>query len=290
MNDGSTDKNEKPRRTPRSRVASALMGLAMIYCGLLLLLYLLQAKLIFFPTRDFFVPSELYTWNYEDVFVTVGKYSTHGWFVPAADEANGTILFSHGNAGNIADRSESIGLFRELGYNVFIYDYGGYGRTSGKASEERCYEDIRAAWRYLTEERGIAPSDIVLFGRSLGGGPTAQLATEVQPRAVILESTFTSVADMASQQFPMFPARLLVRHEFDTISKVPRITAPILHIHSPEDDIIPYAHGQRLFEASTEPKTFLNLKGTHNLGYLLTGEPYINGLKTFLDATSKPPA
>ena len=263
---------------------SLLTGVLLVYLGLAGVLYIFQARLIFFPTPDVIIPADLHRWGYEDVTLEVGHHRTAAWFIPAGRTSNGTILFSHGNAGNIGDRGESIRHFHEMDYNVFIYDDGGYGNSTGSPSEQRCYADIRAAWTHLTEERGIDAHDIVLFGRSLGAGPTAQLATEVDARAVILESTFTSIPDMAGEQFPIFPARLLVRHTFDNLSKVGEISAPKLHIHSPDDELIPYKHGQALFQASTQPKTFLNLNGGHNTGYVLTGEPYLSGIETFLSS------
>src|SRR5690606_1028401 len=159
-------------------------------------------------------------WAYEDVLLDVNGETTHGWYVPAAGRSRGVVLFSHGNAGNIADRIESIGLLRGLGFDVFAYDYGGYGRSTDKPGETRIYADARAAWRYLTEERGIAPETILLFGRSLGAAPTCQLATEVTPGAVIIESAFLSIGAMAGELYPFLPARLPLRHRLDNASKI----------------------------------------------------------------------
>jgi uncharacterized protein len=276
-----TAPQENQSRNVATRVRSVLISVALIYLGLMAMAYSFQDELLFAPTEEVLVSSELVNWNFENVELSVGEESTHGWFIPAASESRGTILFSHGNAGNIGDRIETIRTFRLLGFATFIYDYGGYGRSTGGITEERCYEDIRAAWTYLTETRGIAPDTIVLFGRSLGGGPTAQLATEVTPMAVVLESTFTSIADMAAKQFPIFPVKLLIKHQFANIDKVADISAPILHIHSRDDTLIPYEHGEQLFEASTVPKSFLEISGDHNEGYWLSGETYLQGLRTF---------
>ncbi|MCP4643348.1 MAG: alpha/beta hydrolase, partial [bacterium] len=188
-----------------------------------------------------------YGWSYEDVVVPVGDETTHGWYIPVED-ARGTVLFSHGNAGTIADRLESCAFFRELGFNVLVYDYGGYGKSSGGVSEQRCYADIRAIWRYLTDERGIDSKKIVLFGRSLGGGPTVDFAAEITnaegaPAAVILESTFLSTGQVGQDAFPFLPVKWLIRHRFDNAAKIGRVNGPLLIIHSPQDDIIPYKHG-----------------------------------------------
>ncbi len=265
----------------RNRMITIATNIILIYLGLLLLISIFQAKLIFFPTSEIATTPATYQWDYEEITRNVDGETTHGWFISAPDTSRGTVLFSHGNAGNISDRLESIKIFRDLDFNTLIYDYGGYGKSSGSPSEKRCYADIRSQWEYLTKERQIPEDKIILFGRSLGGGPTAQLATEVDPAAVILESTFASIADMAHGQFPIFPTTLLLKHKFNTIHKVPEITAPVLHIHSSDDTLIPYTHGQKLFEASTQPKQFHDLHGDHNEGYLISKD-YPQAVNEFL--------
>ena len=253
-----------------------------VYIGFLLLIFVFQTRLIFFPAKDLALTPDKFQWEYEDVVRELpGGETTHGWFIPTPNESRGTVLFSHGNAGNIADRMDSIDIFRELGFDTLIYDYGGFGQSSGSPSEQRCYQDIRAMWDYLVETRGIKPTSIILFGRSLGGGVTSQLATEVSPALVVLESTFSSIPDMAHHQFPIFPTNLLVSHRFDNLSKVPQFSVPSLHIHSPEDSLIPYSHGRKLYESAPGPKSFLELEGDHNEGYWLIGARYTKEMDAF---------
>jgi len=261
---------------------------ALSYGGFVLLLFIFQSRIIF-PRGGMLdaTPSDQ-GWPFEEVTVAVHGEKTHGWFVPAEHPSRGVLLFSHGNAGTIAHRLDSIDIFTSLGMDVLIYDYGGYGLSSGRPSEKRCFADVRAMWDYLTKQRGIDPARIVLFGRSLGGGPTCQLGLETEPAAVILESSFTSIADMAWHQFPFIPARLLVKHRFDNASKIGRLRCPVIVIHSPEDEIVPYSHGRRLFEAAPEPKTFLEISGTHNDGYYTSGMAYTAGLDRFLDQVLGP--
>lgn len=279
------EKNEK--HSPKGRLKKAVYSIINIsvgvYVGFLVLVYVFQTRLIFFPTTEFTVSPATFQWAYEDVTLQVGDETTHGWFIPAPAASRGTILFSHGNAGNISDRIDTIDIFRGLGFDTLIYDYGGYGKSSGSPSEQRCYEDIRAMWGYLTVTRSIPPKRIILFGRSLGGGATAQLATEVTPALVVLESSFASVSKMAHKQFPFFPTELLVRHRFDNIHKVPLITVPTLHIHSPDDSIIPYEQGRQLFDAAKGPKAFIELEGDHNEGFWLMGKRYSEGLLDFFN-------
>jgi uncharacterized protein len=263
-------------------ILKILLMAAAVSLGLLVLLFLLQGKLIYFPTRQLYRTPENAGWAYEDVVVPVGRQTTHGWWIPHPDGTQNTVLFSHGNAGNIADRIESCSIFRGLGLNVLVYDYGGYGRSTGRPSERRCYEDIRAMWNWLVEEREIAPERIVLFGRSLGAGPASQLATEVTPAAIILESAFASVPDMARTIYPVFPVGLLARHRFDNVSKAPKFTAPVLIIHSEGDTIIPYAQGRKVYEAARAPKAFVDIDGDHNDGFVVTGERYVQALREFI--------
>jgi len=177
-----------------------------------------------------------------------------------------------------------VAIFRRLGFDVLLYDYGGYGNSTGKPSEGRCYADVRAMWRYLTESRAIPAERIVLFGRSLGGGVSAQLATEVAAAGLILESTFLSAPRLAQEIYWFLPAKYLLWDKFDTAGKVARIESPVLIVHSPEDDIVPYHHGRDLFELAPEPKAFLEIHGGHNEGYFVSGPIYENGLKRFLDS------
>ena len=203
------------------------------------------------------------------------------WFIPA-DHARGVLLFCHGNAGNISHRLESIRLFHELGLSVLIFDYRGYGQSSGKPTEKGTYRDADAAWHYLVTQRGIPAEHIILFGRSLGASIAADLATRQSAAGVILESAFTSVPDVAAQLYPWLPVRWLSRYQYDTRMKLADIHSPVLIVHSREDEIISYANGERMFEAANEPKQFLQLRGGHNDGFLVSGRDYIQGLDGFL--------
>ena len=252
-------------------------------------LFLAQRRVLFQTSRDLYRTPAENGWPFEDVWRDVGDERTHGWFIPAlAEKSKGVVLFSHGNAGNIADRLESVAIFRGMNYDVLVYDYGGYGHSTGAPSEKRCYEDIRAMWRYLVENRGAAASSIVLFGRSLGAGPTCQLATEVEARAVILESAFRSVPRMAQDLYRIFPGKLLTRDRFANEDKVGRLRSRVLFVHSPDDEIIPFAHGKWLFEHASEPKKFFEIHGRHNEGFWRAGDFYVSGLNAFLNAHPSP--
>jgi hypothetical protein len=207
----------------------------------------------------------------------------HAWFIPA-ENARATVLFCHGNAGNISHRLDSIRLLHSLGLQVLIFDYRGYGRSDGRPSEKGSYRDVDAAWQYLLEVRGLPQTQIIIFGRSLGAAVAADLASRTRPAAVILESAFTSVPDMAAGIYPWLPVRLLSRYRYDNLDKVARLSAPLLLVHSRQDEIIPFVHGERLFERAHVPKQFLEIHGGHNDAFLTSRKAYTQGLKAFLDA------
>ncbi|MCC5810190.1 MAG: alpha/beta hydrolase [Ectothiorhodospiraceae bacterium] len=260
--------------------------LAVLYVLVGAALYLFQSRLIHLPSvpgRELASTPERIGLAYQDVWLeTEDGLAIHGWFVPAT-EARGTLLFFHGNAGNISHRLDSLRIFNELDLNVLIIDYRGYGQSEGSPSETGLYRDAEAALGYLRAEREVPAGEIVLFGRSLGASVAAHLAEQHEGLGgLILESAFTSVADMAAELYPIFPAQLLVRHRYDALESLQGVTSPVLVVHGPDDEIVPYAHGRRLYEAAPEPKWFLELRGGHNEGFLRTGEDYASGLDAFL--------
>jgi len=262
-----------------------LIALTIAYAASTLFLYFNQANLLYFPnipSRTVNVTPESMGLNYEAIELqTNDGVKLDAWFVPA-DNPRATLLFCHGNAGNISHRLESIELFHKLGLSVFIYDYRGYGNSQGKPSETGTYLDAQAAWRYLTDERQIQHKDIVIFGRSLGAAIASNLAAKTAPKALIIESSFTSVPDLAAQLYAFFPVRSLSRFSYPTEHNIQNVHAPILIIHSPDDEIIPYSHGKRLYEAAPEPKQFLTIIGGHNDGPSVSGRLYPDGISDFL--------
>jgi fermentation-respiration switch protein FrsA (DUF1100 family) len=225
---------------------------------------------------------------WDDVYIdTADGERLHGWYVPApAGHARGVLLFFHGNAGNISHRLDSLAIFHQLRLDVLIVDYRGYGRSTGKPTEAGTYRDAQAAWDYLRQVRGVAADRIVVFGRSLGGAVGAWLASQLPPdetpAAVIIESSFSSGADMARRLYPIFPARLLTRLKYPVVDYAARLRCPLLVVHSRDDEIIPYAMGRAIFEAAPQPKTFLELSGDHNAGFLISRAEYTAGLEAFL--------
>ena len=265
-----------------------LMGLG-VYALLVAFLYMRQESMIFYPDMPgrqlTATPGDLGL-MYEDViFTTDDEIDLHGWFV-AADEPVGTLLFFHGNAGNISHRLESIFIFNSLRLNVFIIDYRGYGRSQGKISETGTYLDARAAWSHLTEDRGIDADSIIIFGRSLGSAIATWLASQYDGAGLIIESGFSSVPSMAQRIYPFLPVKWLTRFRYDTASNVRRVNSPVLVIHSKTDRVIPYEEAQLVFEsARSDRRSFLEIQGSHNDGFLVSRDSYVAGLQSFLDSS-----
>lgn len=251
-------------------------------------LYFSQSRYIYFPDRSLLADPSSIGLQFESVyFEAADGIKLSGWFIPS-DSARGVLLFCHGNAGNISHRLESIQIFHQLGLDVFIFDYRGYGQSEGKPTETGTYQDAAAAWRYLVEERKLASTDIVVFGRSLGGAIASWLAQQHTPRALIVESSFTSIPDIAATLYRYLPVRQLLRFDYNTAEYLSRVNCPVLVVHSRNDEMMPFSHGQRLFEVAGEPKQFLEISGTHNEGFLMSGERYEQGLDVFISEYVEP--
>ncbi len=265
------------------RAAAFLVALFLAgYAGLALLVYVFQSRMLYFPDSKIVHSPEHIGLDYDGVvFRSMDGVRLSGWFIPA-ENAHGVILFHHGNAGNISHRLDSIALFHHLRWSVFIFDYRGYGSSEGKPSEEGTYLDAQGAWDHLVRDRGADPSKIVCFGRSLGGAIAARLASEKTPAGLILEATFASIPDLAADLYRFLPVRLLSRLQYNTLSLMQAIRCPVLVVHSRDDEIIPYRHAQRIYEAAGAPKRLLEIRGSHNEGFLSSGRVYLDGLEGFL--------
>ncbi len=265
-----------------------LLAAVCIYALLTAFIYFRQSSMIYFPNmpgRALTATPQQLGMQYEEVeFTAEDGVGLHDWFVPAA-EAKASLLFFHGNAGNISHRLESIAIFNSLGLDVFIFDYRGYGQSQGKTSEEGTYRDAEAAWSYLTETRGVAADGIIVFGRSLGSSIAAWIASRRDPAGLIVESGFSSVPSMAQRLYPFLPVRWLAKFRYDTAGYVSSLSCPLLVVHSKHDEIIPYAEGRAVYDAAPADKRFLEIRGGHNDGFLVSGADYINGLRDFIEAS-----
>ena len=262
----------------------ALGMLAAVYGGLALLLYSFQPHLVFYPEtgREIIATPARIGLPYEDIHLqTADGISLHGWYIPAP-QPRGTVLFLHGNAGNISHRLDAVQMFHRLGYSMLIFDYRGYGNSGGAPSEEGTYRDAESAWNYLTGQRIIPSGSIVLFGESLGGAVAAWLAAREKPAALVIASGFTSVPDLGQHIYPYLPVRWLARIHYDTREYLKAGAVPVLIAHSPDDEIIPFEQGLALFAAANPPKQFIELAGGHNDGFIFMREAWVKVLGDFL--------
>lgn len=262
------------------------------YLGLATVLYFAQPHLIYYPgtpSRTLQSTPAQIGLAYREVALTASDgIRLHGWFVPAEPQ-RGVLLFFHGNAGNISHRLDSLRLFHELGLSVLLFDYRGYGRSEGEPSEAGTYLDAGAAWDYLTGELGFKPERIVLFGRSLGAAIAARTAALHPPGALIIDSGFASIPELAEIHYPYLPVRLLSRFEYATGEHLAKVEAPVLVIHSEGDDLVPFEQGRHLYEAAGEPKTFLAIEGGHNEAFLASYHRYQAAVDDFLGRWLSPP-
>lgn len=278
---------EKPETM--NTVVSIVIMVAAVYAVILLALFFLQSRLIFFPeipSRSLGPGPDAIGLAYENINLTTEDgIRLHAWFVPSP-EPRGVVLFFHGNAGNISHRLDSLEIFNELGFSTLIFDYRGYGESEGKVTEPGTYRDAEAAWRYLIEQRGFAASQIVLFGRSLGAAVAAYLASHRDPAALIMESGFVSVPELAARLYPWLPARKLARFRYAAGDYLKAVSCPVLIAHSRDDEIIPYEQALALFEHAAEPKQLLTFRGGHNDGFLVSGRNYRDGIGSFLSSVT----
>ena len=287
-----------------SLLTSIVAVLFIAYCGYGLILYFMQPTFLYSPVRKVtHTPDELGLDFESVVFKSPDGLKLTGWYIPAtlevrtkaasvqpddspltepAENPKLTVLFCHGNGGNMMHRLDSINFFYNLGLNCFIFDYRGYGKSQGKPSEEGTYLDAQAAYKWLTEEKKVPPDKIIVFGRSLGGSIAAKLTSKVEVKALIIESTFTSYVDIGTKFYPYMPVRWFASFSYNTIDHIKDVHCPVMIIHSKDDELIPFDFGLELYEAAHEPKEFIEISGSHNDGFLVSGETYKNAWTNWL--------
>ena len=230
---------------------------------------LMIASMIFFPVRELSMrPSELGLTS-EDIWCkTEDGVRIHGWFLPSKQrggEDDLCLIFFHGNADNISIRLPKVQKWIERGISVLLVDYRGYGQSEGEIKHgDNLYQDARAAYRSLHDTKGYGPSEIILYGESIGSVPTVELATQERFRAVILEAPLTSLKELAKQHYGWVPDILLKDFQFNNESKIGRLKSPLFILHGTEDEIVPVSMGKRLFDEAPEPKNFFEIKGAHH--------------------------
>jgi fermentation-respiration switch protein FrsA (DUF1100 family) len=234
--------------------------LAICYLGVVVVLALFENSMLFHPTTaagEWLEQPDSRIVNID--LDTTGGDKVHAWWWPK-EGAEGAVLYCHGNAGNLSHRAYAMADWRkQLNHSVLIFDYPGFGRSAGTPDESGCYAAADAAYEWLTAKGRVPTDRVLLYGCSLGGGVAVDLAARVPHRALVLLSTFTSVPDRAQELFPWLPARWVVRNRFDNLGKIQRCTRPVFIAHGDNDEVVPFAHGEKLAAAATAPKCFLPL-------------------------------
>jgi fermentation-respiration switch protein FrsA (DUF1100 family) len=237
---------------------------------------------IFYPQAQFdAIPSD-WRLNHEDIyFDTEDGKKLHGWFFPTKEEAP-VLLFCHGNAGNISHRLDNVRLLLDQKFQVFIFDYRGYGRSAGRPSEIGIYRDGLAAYDVLVNTKEIPPGRIIPFGRSLGASVAIELSLRREVKSLIVESAFTSTKEMARGMFPFGLFSWLLPLHYNNLEKISRVKVAKLIIHGDRDEIVPFSMGKRLVEAAMAPKYFYPIRGAgHNDTYIVGGREYFETLAAF---------
>jgi fermentation-respiration switch protein FrsA (DUF1100 family) len=268
---------------------------AVIYLGLLVLLRLAESRLIYFPgqQRSLIPPPAWLHLPVQRVEIpTEDGITLVSWLIPAgSDSTRFWLLICHGNAGNLSefDRPVHYAGLRRLGLSLLAFDYRGYGESGGVASEEGLYRDAQGAYRYLREKLDVPADHIIVFGHSLGSAVAVDLISRVPAAGLILDGALTSAVDRGQELYPYIPVRWIAASRFSSIEKIGRVKAPKLFLHAVGDDVIPLAHGRRLFDVAPQPKTFVELQGGHGDAFDVDSANYFGSIARFLASLPTPP-
>lgn len=265
-----------------------MIKIIMKFLGIFIFLYFIfclfifynQKKLIFFPFKD--VPSIPQDSDLEELNIkTEDGVLLNAWFLN--NNSDKTVIFFHGNGGNIFYNKERLKIFNELGVNALLFDYRGYGKSEGNILiEDDIYKDAEAVFKYL-ENKGVSSEKIILWGQSLGGAVAIHMAQNRDIDCVIIESTFYSMEDRARKSYWFLPVRGILRFNFRNNEKIKNIKAPVLIIHSKNDEMIDFENGKKLFNLANEPKYFLETSGSHNGGFQSDYKLYFSEIKKFVE-------
>lgn len=247
-----------------------------------------EKKLVFIPSRTMWAHPGTVGLAYENLSLRASDGVTlRAWWIPGASPEAPVMLCLHGNGGNLSNRTDKVRIFHDAGAAQLWIEWRGYGESGGSPDEPGLYRDALAGWAWLNAVKAVPPERLILYGESLGNGPAVELAARVPAAGLIVDSGFTSIPDMGRIVLPWFPSRL-ARIRFDNLSRLPKIAIPTMFLHSRQDDIIPYEMARRNFAASgSAKKTFVELKGSHNEGFLETGPAYGKAIKDFLASLPK---
>ena len=256
---------------------------SLIAASIVLFFYLryFERKSIYFPSSLIETTPRDFGLMFEDIMLkTEDGIDISAWFIPAKD-AVVTVIFCHGNGGNISHRLDKIRFFNNLNLNVIVYDYRGYGKSTGSPCEKGLYFDTKAVYNYLRNDKKIAPDKIIVFGESLGSTVAVDLISKEDTAGVIIEGGFSSAPDMARYMYPLIPS-FIFSIKFNSTAKIKGLKIPKLFFHSKSDEIVPYALGRKLFDAADNPKEFVDILGAHNMAFFDSQDLILAKIKEFL--------
>jgi uncharacterized protein len=247
-------------------------------------------SLLYFPSRAIIETPKRDGLNYRDLALECDDGERlHGWWIDARTDPLGHLLLCHGNAGNIGDRVLHAALLTATGFDVLLFDYRGYGRSSGRPSEEGTYRDARAALTGLLEQPGVDPARVFYLGESLGGAVALELALERPPAGLVLLSAFTGVRELGRLHYPFVPTAL-IPDAYPTLRRIPELRAPLLVLHGDRDDIVPLSQGRALFESASQPKLMHVFPGLgHNDLVPLAGAEFARVITSWASGLPPPP-
>lgn len=264
------------------RSASMVLSLGFLtYFGVCAFMFFKQSSLVYFPLREHDNTPAEYGLPFEDVALrTSDGVAIHAWWLPT-ENPRGAVVVAHGNGGNISHRLDKAQLFHRAGFSVLLFDYRGYGKSTGEPSEEGTYADMSAAVDHVLGVRGFPLERLVFYGESLGGAVAVHAATQRTPGVLVVESSFTSLPAVGAHYYPWLPVKLLMKYRYDSLAMIASVKCPVMILHSPADEIIPNAMGRALFQAAKPPKQWVELRGGHNDGGIVASAEAQQTLSAF---------
>ena len=261
----------------------ALSSIILAYIIIVLFTYLYQRKLLYHPSENNYTGDEI-QFDYKEVFIEVDKdVKIKSWFLEKDLKKNKTILYFHGNAGDLTNRVHKLNELNKLDVNILIISWRGFSGNQGKPTEKNLYNDARKSVEWLNET-GVTNKNIILYGESLGTGVATELGQNNSFLGIVLESPFTSIADAAKIYYPYLPVNLLLKDRYDTIKKIKNIKIPVLIMHGKKDNIVPFFMGEKLYQMANEPKyKYFSEEDDHMMEF---NDDLLNAVKVILNINS----
>lgn len=251
----------------------------LIYSIILIFIYFYQRNLLYLPSENNYTSDQI-KFDYEEVYIKVDSdIKLKSWFIEKDLKNYKTLVFFHGNAGNLFNRVHKLNKLNKLNINILLFSWRGFSGNAGSPNENNLYKDGKIILEWLNRQ-GVRSKNIILYGESLGTGVAVELAQENSFNSVILESPYTSMENAAKLYYPYLPVRLLLKDKFDSIEKINKIKMPILIMHGEEDSIVPFSMGVEMFEKANDPKySFFPKNDDHMMEY---NEQLISELESFI--------